>query len=159
MDEMKRLELIVEAVKYCQKVKKKGMPSCCWTKALREPIHFLWERRIGASPKRVCGPKNRAARLRSGKAERPRFGDGEIIYDHAIPLRYLQDRLLKLREVSSESVRNLLNKLCVPVLITAEEHKHLGRLGLQRRMPKRFSAADRKARYKAAKIKVVKNEL
>ena len=48
MTDSKRLELIVEAVAYCQRVHSLGMPAACYTKALREPVHFLWERRAGS---------------------------------------------------------------------------------------------------------------
>lgn len=45
------LELIAEAVLYCQRVKSLGMPSSCYSKALREPIFFLWEKRAGSKVK------------------------------------------------------------------------------------------------------------
>ncbi|PYT65499.1 MAG: hypothetical protein DMG42_31955 [Acidobacteria bacterium] len=40
MTDSKRLQLIAEAVRYCQRVKAMGMPSACYTKVLREPIYF-----------------------------------------------------------------------------------------------------------------------
>jgi hypothetical protein len=42
MDEAKRLGLIVEAVRYCQRAKAMGMNPASHSKALREPIFFLW---------------------------------------------------------------------------------------------------------------------
>ena len=45
LSEARRLDLICEAIWYCQRVRDKGMPNLAWTKALREPIHFLWEKR------------------------------------------------------------------------------------------------------------------
>ena len=40
MDEARRLDLIVEAVRYCQRVRDMGMPASSYSKALREPVHF-----------------------------------------------------------------------------------------------------------------------
>ncbi len=77
MDDTKRLELIVEAVRYCQRVREMGMPSSCYAKALREPVHFLWERRQGS--------KIRAATFRSKDAIGLSFGSGLLVYDHAVP--------------------------------------------------------------------------
>jgi hypothetical protein len=42
MDETKRLELIVEAARYCQRVAAMGMPVAGYTKTLREAIYFAW---------------------------------------------------------------------------------------------------------------------
>jgi hypothetical protein len=41
LNEAQHLELIVEAVRYCQRVKQLGMPSSCYAKALREPVYIL----------------------------------------------------------------------------------------------------------------------
>lgn len=43
MDDTKRLQLTAEAMRYCQHVAEMGMPSSCYSKALREPVHFLWD--------------------------------------------------------------------------------------------------------------------
>ena len=58
MTEAQRLKLIAEAVRYCQRVRDLGMPSACYTKAVREPVYFLWTRRAG-------GRKEQLARYRS----------------------------------------------------------------------------------------------
>jgi hypothetical protein len=158
MDDAKRLQLIAEAVKYCQRAKKMGLPACCYSKALREPVHFLWERRIGASPHRVCGPKVCAERFRSKAARGLSFGKRKLVYDHAIPLNYLQDKLLKLSAVSPDAIRKLLTRLCVPVLITREENQIINRRGLAKRMPNGRNATGPLARYNAVGIAIVKNK-
>jgi hypothetical protein len=69
MDDARRLELILEAVRYCQRVKEMGMSPACYSKALREPVHFLWERRGGTKAK---APKYRSKAEKSiadGKGE------------------------------------------------------------------------------------------
>ncbi len=150
MDDAKRLELIAEAVKYCQRVKRMGMPPSCYTKALREPVHFLWERRKGS---KVC-----SAKFRSKAAKRLSFGKGQLIYDHAIPFRYLQEELLNLPDVGTHSIRNLLIKFCVPVLITKKENQLLNARGYRNRMPENGYRFNLLARYRAVGIRIVKNK-
>src|SRR5437762_3111496 len=93
MDLTKRLELIAEAVRYCRRVSGMGMPSGCYTKALREPIFFLWECRDEKN-------KDRVAKYRSTSTIDVRRGTGSMRYDHAVPFKYLQDELLKLSDVT-----------------------------------------------------------
>ncbi len=151
MNETKRLRLIVEAVRYCKRVKKMHMPLAAYTKALREPVFYLWEK-----PK---GSKVRSAKFRSKDAVGLRFGDGRLVYDHAIPFNYLQDRLLGLRRPNTVSVRKVLNKFCVAALITKREDRRLDAAGYRSKMPKRWNRVDPLARYNAVrpKIKVVRN--
>jgi len=158
MNDTKRLQLIAEAVRYCKYVKKKGMPPTCYTKALREPIHFLWERRIGAIPPHFSGPKVCAAMFRSRKAKGVRFGKDKLVYDHAIPLNYLQDELLNLSSVTARRVKRLLNKFCIVVLITKKEDQKLNNANYQERMPDNWNGTSFRARYKAVGIKIVKND-
>jgi hypothetical protein len=96
MDDAKRLELIAEAIRYCQRVKALGMPVSCYTKSLREAIHFLWKRR--------AGPKSRIPKYRSVASVGLRFGKGELAYDHAVPFKYLQAALLDLVPVTEAAV-------------------------------------------------------
>jgi hypothetical protein len=93
MSEAKRLKLIVEAVKYCKRMQQKGMPACCNTKALRKPIHFLGTRRV----KGVA--KYRLATYRSKTAVGLSQGDGQLIFDHTIPFKLLQQESLELDDV------------------------------------------------------------
>ncbi len=158
MNEKKRLQLIGEAVKYCQRVRNMGMPPGCYAKALREPVHFLWERRIGASPEQISGPKVCAAKFRSNAAKGLSFGKGALIYDHAIPLKYLQDKLLNLSDVRTDSLKKLLNKFCVPALITKGENQRIRCCGYRDRMPEGWNRVDSRARYRAVGIEIGKNK-
>ena len=148
MDEPKRLELITEAVRYCQHVSAMGMPAVCYTKALREPIHYLWERREGKG-------KLGAVRHCSVKARDLRAGAGQLIYDHAVPFRLLQEELLALRDPTPDVVREVLIKHGVIVLITKEENALLNRARLGRKMPPDWDGSDPLARYKTARIEIV----
>ncbi len=143
MDEQKRLELIVEAVRYCQRVRDMGMPVSSYTKALREPIYFLWELRRGRG-------KDRCAQYRSKASIGIKRGTGQLQYDHAVPFRYLQRELLSLTEVTPESVRETLSKYDVYVLVTSDEHKQLGN-----DMP--AGRTDPLARFEVAGIEVIPN--
>jgi len=150
MNEAQRLELIIEAVRYCQYVRDMGMPPACYTKALREPVYFLWECRGGKT-------KERIPQYRSRAAVGLRFGDGELVYDHAIPFNYLQTELLQLSDVTPEAVRNVLLRYETRVLITKSENARLNASGMQTKMPPTWDHTDPLARYKAVGIELVEN--
>jgi hypothetical protein len=147
MTDCKRLELLVETVKYCQKVKKLGMPSSCYTKALREPVHYLWERRAGS--------KIKSAQFRSPAAKGLKFGKRELVYDHVVPFIILQGKLLSLKEVTQDSVRQVLENFGTICLITKAEDDRLNKAGLGRSMP--TDEKDIWARYHAVGINPVEN--
>lgn len=148
MDDEKRLELIAEAVRYCQRIKAMGMPSACYSKALREPVHFLWERRDGKG-------KEHAARFRSKAAAGMHLGGGMLVYDHAVPFKILEAELLRLQEVTVYTVHDILSKYGTVVIITKEEDGMLSRLGYRSRMPDKWDGLDPLARYKAASIEII----
>lgn len=150
MDELKRLELIAEAVQYCQRARSLGMPVNCYSKALREPIHFLWERR-GGKTKMAC------ATYRSKAAMGMRSGSGELIYDHAIPFNLLHSELLALSDVNPGSIADVLSRHGTVVLITKDENRRLNKGGLGRRLPPGWDNVDHLARYKTANIELVPN--
>lgn len=149
MSESKRLELIAEAVRYCQRVKAMGMPATAYSKALREPIHFLWERRAGS--------KAAAAQYLSRSAVSLSFGDRKLVYDHAVPFVYLQRNLLALEVVDESSIRVLLEQFNLIALITKDEDQLLNSAGLNRRMPKGWDGNDPLARYKEVGIEIIPN--
>jgi len=93
MNETLRLELIVAAVRHFQRVKGMGMPPCCYSKALREPVYFLWTRPRG-------GHKDKLARYRSQGSVGHKYGGGQLVFDHAIPFNRLQFELLQLGDVT-----------------------------------------------------------
>ncbi len=149
LDDSIRLALIAEAVRYCQRVEKMGMPPSCFTKALREPIFFLWERRSGS--------KIEIARFRSKAAIGLRPGRGELIYEHAVPFKYLQRELLSLSPVTERAVADTLKKFGTVVLVTKAEDANLNRAGFRSRMPPGWDGTDPLARYKALGIDLVEN--
>ena len=150
MDDQHRLELICEAVRYCQRAKSMGMPSRCWSKALREPIFFLWETRF--TRLRV-----RAARYRSRAAKGLQHGKRSIVYDHAIPFRLQQEELLHLRPVEPATVRPVLERFAIAAIITTDEDRYLSKR-FHNRMPPDWDGRDPLARYHAVGIEMVDNE-
>ncbi len=150
MSEANRLELIAEAVRYCQRVRDLGMPPSCYTKALREPIYFLWTRRGG-------GRKDKLARYRSRGSVGLKYGDGQLVLDHAVPFNHLQSELLDLKQVTPDTVRAVLLKNDVFVLITKSENERLNAAGLQSSMPCGWDHVDVLARYKTAGIELIEN--
>ncbi|WP_346837814.1 hypothetical protein [Microbulbifer sp. SAOS-129_SWC] len=151
MQDSERIALIIEAVKYCRHVMGLGMPRQCFSKALREPIHFLWEIRHG--------PKKKVAKYCSVNASQSNGGAGSLVYDHSIPFRYLQNHLLALGEINHDIVRSALEHFTGACLITKAEDQLLQRGGLAYKMPEDWDGADPLARYKAVGIEVVDNEM
>jgi len=149
-DTRRRLQLIVEAVRYCQRVAEMGMPASCYSKALREPIYFLWQKRAGES-------KASIARFRSKNAAGLSFGKWQLVFDHAVPFKYLQAELLKLSDVNTHSVENVLDKFDTVALITKEEDDLLNAAGYRSDMPKNWDGIDPLARYKAVGIVILEN--
>jgi len=83
------------------------------------------------------------------------FGKREIVYDHAIPFRYIEAELLGLAEVTPQAVADVLEKKCVVALITTEEDRNLNAAGLSSKMPENWDGLDPLARYKAVGIDLV----
>lgn len=147
LSEKQRIELIIEAILYVQKVKAKGMPSSSYSKALREPIFFLWEN-YGK------GDKYDHARYASLKSKGVKKGGRRLVYDHAIPFRLVQEALLALEIVSESSVKKILEDMLHACVLTREEDQQLTKCGLRSKMPLDWDEQDVLARYKAAEIDV-----
>ena len=145
-----RLDLILESVRYCQRVRAMGMPSACYSKALREPIFFLWELRDTKK-------KYNAATFRSVSSLGVDPRRGGLVYDHAIPFVYLQRELLALEAPTKESVSVILLRHGVACLITKDEDLLLSKNSLGRSMPSDWDGTDVLARYNSVGIKVVPN--
>jgi len=150
MTQAQRLELICEAVRYCQRVASLGMPVSAYSKALREPVHFLWERREGS--------KEECAAYRSRAARGLSFRNRELVFDHSVPFRVLQEKLMKLQPVTPEAVRHLLERHSVVALITKEEDDRLNAAGLNRKMPPGWDKKNPLARYEAVGIELDPNQ-
>lgn len=149
ISENERLQLIVEAVIYCQKVVLLGMPKTSYSKALREPIYFLWEG-YGRN-------KNQAAKYRSESSLGLTHGNYALVYDHAIPFRYIQEMLLKIVSPDVDNVRGVLEVYQVACLITKQEDNLLTSMGLRSSMPDACVENNCLARYEVAGIKVLPN--
>src|SRR5689334_15643272 len=105
-----RLRLICRAVEYCQIVRAEGMPTSAYTKALREPIFFLWES--------YDRSKHESVKFCSEAALGTPREPHALVYDHAIPFRILQEDLLALQAVTPDAIEPLLERGTIAVLIT-----------------------------------------
>lgn len=148
--EEQSLVLIKEAVEYCIKVKKMNMPTSCYSKALREPIYFLWEARASSKKSEIC-------KYISSKSIGLKLGENKLVYDHVIPFKYVQKKLLSLTKPSIDEIRNILENYVISCLITKEEDKLLNSKGLRSSMPKKWDEVSELARYEAVGISVVTN--
>ncbi|WP_145995293.1 hypothetical protein [Macromonas bipunctata] len=144
----KNLELIVEAIKYCKKVKDMGMPKSCYSKALREPVFFLWEKKYGIN-------KYSSSKYRSVAAQNIPDNNGNLVYDHAIPFKYILEKALSMQDVNTNTVKDLLDQNLFACTITKEEDAALFKHGLAHKMPKDWDGLDALSRYKSAGIEVV----
>jgi len=98
-----------------------------------------------------------AAQFRPRAAVGLRHGKGEIVYDHAVPFRYLQEALLALDPVTLPAVAATLEKFATRAIITKAENALLNASGLSRKMPADWDELDPLARYKAVGIDLVEN--
>ena len=166
MDINQRIDLIILAINYCQQAKKYGMPPAAYSKALREPIHYLWERRNSKN-------KIKCARYRSKMA----YSEGlkGAIYDHALPFIFVQRKLLSIDlkpqnvDENRDFVRNVLSNFCVAALITRSEDAILNERGFKKSTPcepdnckvigsLQISPHELLARYKECGIEIEENE-
>lgn len=143
-----RLSLITETVVYCHRVAQMGMPKSIYSKALREPIYFLWEKN---------GSKFQSARYASPEALVAPKGEGLVVYDHSVPFRYQVDELMALERVTPNAVMNVLLRYGVAALITKEQDSRLASMGLGRSMPAEWDGINPLSRYKSAGIEIIGN--
>jgi hypothetical protein len=127
-----------------------GMPPAAYSKALREPVYFLWDCREHKT-------KRRLAKFRSRSATGLRHGSGTVVCDHAVPFRILQRELLSLTDVTLITVRRVLDKYGALALITKKEESQLNKSGYRSKMPDDWDGVDPLARYKAVGIEIVGN--
>jgi len=126
------------------------MPKSAYIKALREPIHFLWERRNNAK-------KELAAEFRSVSARGLDFSSGEIRYDHVIPLNYAMADILEAPELDINALQDILESKVVACLLTRDEDETLNRAGLKSKMPEGWEKSGIFARYEHVGIQVEPN--
>jgi|CXWL01.1.fsa_nt_gi hypothetical protein len=79
----------------------------------------------------------------------------KLIHEHVVPQNVIIRRLLSLRQPSAASVKRVLNRFCIGVVVTHDEDRKLTRLGLRAKMPNDWDGKTPWARYSAANIKVV----
>lgn len=74
----------------------------------------------------------------------------QLVLEHAVPVSYINDLVLKLNNKSPENIAEVIYKWTVLCVITVEEHNNLLKNGLGKAMPKNWneSESDKFARYK-----------
>ncbi len=149
LSENERLNMILEAVKYCQKVRSLGMPATSYAKALREPVYFLWES--------YGKKKHQAAKYCSESSLVTPIKAFSHVYDHAIPFNMVLELLLNLDQPDIARVRAILEKYLLACWITRAEDKLLTSLGFRSNMPVDADETDFRARYASAGIPIMLN--
>lgn len=150
LDEQQRINLIIESINYVKRVKAMGMPASSYSKALREPIYFLWES-YGK------GTKYENAKYRSKNSKLSTKAGAGLVRDHAIPFKFVQEALLCLTDITPENVKIILNDMLHACILTKDEDQLLTKMGLKSAMPPGSELKDVFARYQAAGIEVEEN--
>ena len=145
MTESEKINLIIESIIYCKKVRDLGMPKPCYSKALREPIFFLWEKNRNKN-------KYDSSKFRSYSAKDIPNNSGNLIYDHVMPFNYVLEKLLAINPLDLESVRECLMTNLIACTITKEENNLLSKNGFSHKMPDDWDGVDPMYRYKKVKI-------
>lgn len=101
--------------------------------------------------------KSQAAQFVSNNGLKSMGEKWGVVYDHCVPFRILQDKLLCLDFPDPSSVRGLLQQYAVACLITKDEDRLLTSMGLNNKMPEPWNETDVLARYKTAGIDVTDN--
>lgn len=146
------LDAICLTVQYCRKCKELNLPVSYFSTALRYAQDHWRHQRCGSSS------KDKTAQYRSENAKGKRWRDG-LVYDHAIPFICMLNAMLELPDVTPDSVRAVLEKYDVMVLITREEDARLNASGLKKDMPDDWDHVDSLARYEKAGIVLIPNKI
>jgi hypothetical protein len=77
-----------------------------------------------------------------------------LIHEHVVPRKIIREKLFALRKPSVTSVKRVLEKYCIGVVVTKEEDDRLRDLRLHASMPEDWDKKDVWARYKKADIRV-----
>jgi hypothetical protein len=154
LSEQKRLEMFVETIKYCQKMKKQNMPSTLYSRLLRCMIGDLWN---------LCGyssvqkAREQMPKKRSKASLGKKFGKGQLIFEHAIPIKLEIDELMALSSPAPNVVKDILDRYNYIVIIANEDDKKLRDAGLAAKMPDGWDQSNPYARYKVAGIDLCDN--
>jgi hypothetical protein len=145
------LDALCLTVRYCRKCDELNLPVRYFSTALRyAQDHWRHQRRGNSS-------KDKTAQYRSENTKGKRWRDG-LVFDHAIPFRYMLDAMLALPDVTPNSVRAVLEKFDVMVLITKKEDARLNASGLRQKMPVNWDGNNPLARYEAVHMELIPNK-
>lgn len=98
--------------------------------------------------------KHRGCRYWSEKAVATGSKREGLVHEHVVPRKVIREKLFTLSKPSISSVKRILEKYCIGVVVTKEEDVHLRNLQLHSSMPEDWDRKDVWARYKKANIRV-----
>ena len=81
--------------------------------------------------------------------------DKGLVHEHLIPRKLVREMLLNLEDPSPEAVNDILERLCIGVVVTKGEDTRLNELKLNSKMPDDWDQQNLWARYQAAQIEVI----
>lgn len=98
--------------------------------------------------------KYQGCKLWSVRALRGLEVDSPLIHEHPVPRKEIRKRLFSLKSPSPQSVRKVMDQLCLGVVVTKSEDIALTKAGLNAKMPDTWDGKDVFARYKVVGIEV-----
>lgn len=76
----------------------------------------------------------------------------KLIHEHIVPREVLRKMIFDMDSPTPKSLKEILSKYCIGVVVTKEEDEALDALGLRSEMPENWDGSDAWARYKMANI-------
>lgn len=98
--------------------------------------------------------KHKGCKYWSEKARGRGLKTKGLIHEHLIPRKILREKIIDLKNPTPEDIYNILQNLCIGVVITAKEDKKLNELKLGSSMPPNWDGKNKWARYIEANIKI-----
>ena len=144
------LDFIIFAIRQEKEAEAFGFKrnECC--RNLKLALHHYWQNKElglhGISQKH---------NVRRSKAAKDKLIN-ECDVEHAVPLMWIVNELMKMNLPTKIRVRNLLRKYFRVLLVTKEEHRKLNASGFRSTMPQDWDRRDPWARYTAVGIKPIK---
>jgi hypothetical protein len=144
------VEFILFAVKQAKEAESFGFSRNHCSRNLKTALDHHWRRRMLKLGQKARIPRSKAAQnlpLRQCRIE------------HTVPVMVIVNRLMDMNPLTAEAVAELLQRLFIVRLVTAEEDTRLTAAGLRYSMPPAWDGSDMFARYSAVGIETTTSNL
>ena len=136
----KNIHMLMKVIKDSHEHIKMGTPNRVWSTYFRYALNEL---------------EKNSQHISTSLKENP---DQESTHEHTVPFKILRDKLLGIKDLTPESVCEVLKKFHVVSIITNEEDQLLKDAGLNSKMPEDWVGGNPFARYEAVGISIEINK-